>query len=303
MNQGWSLYIAILSIVNILAFLWLLWWTAKKRPGDRAESDTTGHVWDEDITELNRPMPRWWLNLFYLTVAFAFAYLAYYPGLGSFAGSSRWTSAGEHDAAVAAAEAKIAPVFAAFRSKPIGELARDPEALRLGRSLFANHCATCHGSDARGAKGYPNLTDADWLWGGDPDTVLATILDGRQAAMPAMAGALGETGVAAAAVYVQKLSGQPVDDALASKGQAHFQTICAACHGPEGKGNPMLGAPNLTDDVWLYGGDFATLTATIGNGRNGQMPAHRTLLGEDRVRLAAAWVLGQSASTAASGAH
>ncbi len=294
MSQGWSLYISIFSIANIAACLWLLWWTARKRPGDRADTDTTGHVWDEDITELNRPMPRWWLNLFYLTVVFAVGYLIYYPGLGAFAGTSTWTSSGEHDADAAAAEARIAPVFAAFRDQPLTALMHDANAQRLGRSVFANNCSTCHGSDARGAKGYPNLTDKDWLWGGEPDAVLTTILEGRTGAMPALGGALGDDGVAATAVYVQKLAGLQADDALAAKGQASFVTICAACHGTDGRGNPALGAPNLTDDIWLYGNDFATIKATIRDGRNGQMPAHRPLIGEDRARLAAAFVLALS---------
>jgi cytochrome c oxidase cbb3-type subunit 3 len=185
-------------------------------------------------------------------------------------------------------------VLAGFRNQPIGALAANAEAVELGRSVFANNCATCHGSDARGARGFPNLVDADWQWGGDPDSVLATVLGGRQAAMPAMGAVLGEAGVAATAAYVQSLSGQQVDPALAATGATHFQTLCIACHGPEGRGNPMLGAPNLTDGNWLYGGDTATIVETITNGRNGQMPAHAALIGEDRARLAAAWVLAQS---------
>ncbi|MBK7043912.1 MAG: cytochrome-c oxidase, cbb3-type subunit III [Rhodanobacteraceae bacterium] len=295
MSLGWTLYISIITIVNILAFLWLLWWTAKNR-SNKAENEDTGHVWDGDIRELNRPLPKWWLNLFYITIVFAFVYLVLYPGLGSFAGTKQWSSTGEHDADVKAAEDKIAPIFARFRQQSLAELVHDADAQRLGASVFANNCATCHGSDAKGAKGYPNLTDGDWLWGGDPDTVLTTILDGRQAAMPAMGAVLGDDGVAAAAVYVQSLSGRNVDDALAARGQAHFQTICAACHGADGKGNPILGAPNLTDNTWLYGSDFNTVATTIRSGRNGQMPAHRLTLGEDRVRLAAAWVLAQSAT-------
>ena len=302
MSQGWTLYISIFTIVNILACLWLLWWTAKNR-STKAEDQDTGHVWDGDLRELNRPLPKWWLNLFYITIVFSLAYLVLYPGLGSFAGTKKWTSQDQHDAEAKAAEEKIAPIFAKFRAQSIADLVHDADAQRLGASVFANNCATCHGSDAKGAKGYPNLVDNDWLWGGEPDTVLTTILDGRQAAMPAMGAVLGDEGVAATAIYVQSLSGQNVDDALAAKGQAHFQTVCAACHGPEGKGNPMLGAPNLTDNVWLYGGDFDTIAATIRNGRNGQMPAHRPIIGEDRVRLAAAWVLAQSQAQPSNEAH
>jgi cytochrome c oxidase cbb3-type subunit 3 len=297
MSSGWSLYIAIFAIINIVACLWLLWWTSKRRPEQPSATTekTTGHQWD-GISEYNRPLPRWWLNLFYLTIVFAFAYLAFYPGLGNFAGSSGWTSAKQHDAEAAAADAKLQPLFAAFRAKTLPELIHDPEAQRLGRAIFANNCTTCHGSDAKGAKGFPNLTDQDWIWGGAPETVLTTILHGRQAAMPAWGAVLGADGAAAAAVYVQSLSGQSADPTLVATGRKSFQTICAACHGPEGRGNPLLGAPNLTDNIWLYGGDFQTIQQTIINGRNGQMPAHQPLIGEDRVRLAAAWVLAQSAA-------
>jgi len=292
MSTGWSWFVIVLTVLNILGCLWLLWWTRRPR-GNKPERETTGHVWDGDLVEGNRPMPKWWINLFYLTIVFAFAYLIYYPGLGAFAGTGGWSSQGRHAAEVAAAQAKLEPVLAGFRNQPIGALAADAEAVALGRSVFANNCATCHGSDARGARGFPNLVDADWQWGSDPDSVLASVLGGRQAAMPAMGAVLGDAGVAATAAYVQGLSGQPVDPGLAAAGGTHFQTLCIACHGAEGRGNPLLGSPNLTDGTWLYGGDTATIVETIANGRNGRMPAHAALIGEDRARLAAAWVLAQ----------
>ena len=294
MKAGWSWFILILTVANIVGCLWLLWWTRRKRADGKPEAPTTGHVWDEDMTEGNHPLPKWWLNLFYLTIVFAFAYLVIYPSLGSFAGVSGWTSQKEHAADVAAAQAKLEPILARFRNQPVAALALDPEATQLGHSVFANNCATCHGSDARGARGFPNLTDQDWLWGGDPETVLTTIRLGRQAAMPALKDVLGEQGVAAAAAYVQSLSGRTVDATLAQAGAQHFQTICAACHGPDGKGNPLLGAPNLTDGVWLFGGDPATIVETISKGRMSQMPPHAELIGEDKARLAAAWVVAQS---------
>jgi cytochrome c oxidase cbb3-type subunit 3 len=293
MSSGWSWYVIVLTLANILGCVWLLWWTGRSRGDGKPEGQTTGHVWDGDLVEGNKPMPRWWINLFYITIVFGLAYLVYYPGLGAFAGTSGWTSRKQHAADVAAAEAQLEPVLARFRSKSIGELARDPEAAALGHSVFANTCATCHGSDGRGARGFPNLTDADWQWGGDPDTVLATVVGGRQAAMPALGAALGEEGVKATAEYVRSLSGQPGDPALIAAGSQHFQTLCIACHGPDGRGNPLLGAPNLTDGTWLYGGDRETIVQTITNGRNGQMPAHGERIGEDRARLAAAWVLSQ----------
>jgi len=295
MSTGWSVYIIVLTVLNILGCLWLLWWTSRRRPDEGQGPATTGHTWDEDLTEYNKPLPKWWLNLFYLTIAFSFVYLALYPGLGAIRGYYGWTSEGERAQVAAEEDAKLKPLFAQYAAMPIESIGQDARALELGRSVFSHNCATCHGSDARGARGFPNLTDADWLWGGTSEAVLATILNGRQAAMPALGSALGEQGVNEVAVYVQSLSGQNVDPALARGGAQRFGGICAACHGPDGKGNPALGAPNLTDAVWLYGSDFASIVETVRNGRNGNMPAHKGLIGEDRSRIVAAWVLAQSA--------
>jgi cytochrome c oxidase cbb3-type subunit 3 len=297
MTFNWTLFVAILTIANILACFWLLWWTRKRRDdGGSKESatSTTGHVWDGDLVEYNKPLPKWWLNLFYATIVFALGYLVFYPGLGGYAGTSGWSSNAQHDAEVAAAEAKIAPLFARFASVPLDQLAQDADAVALGRSVYANNCAQCHGADARGAKGFPNLTDADWLWGGTADAVLATIVHGRNAVMPPWGAALGDQGVAEVTAYVQSLSGVQADPALAGAGQAKFTMFCASCHGTEGKGNVALGAPNLTDDVWLYGKDPATIADTIRNGRNGVMPAWGPIIGNDRARLAAAFVLSQA---------
>lgn len=293
MSSGWSWYVIVLTLANILGCLWLLWWTRRPRGDGKPEGETTGHVWDVDLVEGNNPMPRWWINLFYATIVFSLGYLVYYPGLGAFAGTGRWTSQREHAAAVEAAEAQLEPVLARFRAHPVADLARDPEAVALGRSVFANTCSTCHGSDGRGARGFPNLVDADWQWGGDPETVLATVMEGRQAAMPPFAPVIGEDGVKATTEYVRSLSGLLGDGALIAKGSEHFRRICAACHGLDGRGNTLLGAPNLTDGTWLYGGDRATIAETIAGGRSGQMPAHAALIGPDRARLAAAWVLSQ----------
>jgi cytochrome c oxidase cbb3-type subunit 3 len=299
MSAAWSWYIIVLVVINIGGCLWLLWWTSRRRPG---EPETTGHVWDGDITEYNKPLPRWWINLFYLTIFFSIGYLIWYPGFGRFAGTSGWTSTGEHDTQRAANEARLAPLFARFSERPLPDLANDPDARRLGQSVFANHCATCHGSDARGAKGFPNLTDGDWQWGGEPEQILASILQGRQAVMPPLGAVLGgEQAVNATAVYVQSLSGQGVDPALAAAGKPRFEWICAACHGVDGKGMAALGAPNLTDGIWLYGRGYDAIREAIMQGRNGQMPAHQPIIGADRVRLAAAWVyhLDRQASSAA----
>lgn len=294
MTAVWSWYVIALVAISLAGCVWLIRWTGKRRPGDPGPDDTS-HVWDGDLTELNRPMPRWWVNMFYLTIVFSLGYLAWYPGLGSFEGSSGWTSAGEHDAARAEADAKLEAAFARFDGRPLEDIARDADALRHGQSIFANHCATCHGSDARGAKGFPDLTDAIWHWGGEPEQVLETVRQGRQAAMPPLGQALGGySGVTEVAVYVQSLSGRPTDKALAAAGKARFDTLCVGCHGVEGKGNVAMGAPDLTDTYWLYGGDYATLRETITNGRQGSMPAHAPLIGEARAKLAAAFVYSKS---------
>jgi cytochrome c oxidase cbb3-type subunit III len=294
MTAFWSWFIALLVASNIAGCVWLLWYTAKRRANEPAE-DATSHWWDDDITEYNKPMPRWWINLFYITIAFSIAYLAWYPGFGSFEGYGGWTSAKAHDADRDDAEARMALALAPFDDKPLAELARDPQALAHGRAVFANHCATCHGSDARGARGFPNLTDRRWNWGGDADSILASVSHGRQAVMPPLAPALGsEQAVTETAVYVQSLSGKRVDASLAASGKQRFVMLCSGCHGVDGTGNVAMGAPDLTDDDWLYGGDFASIREAIVNGRNGQMPAHEPLIGPRRTRLVAAWVYSLS---------
>ena len=303
MTTGWSLYVIFLVVLNIVATTWLLWWTARKRKSDGKDAETTGHVWDGDLTEYNKPLPRWWINLFYLTIIYSVGYLVWYPGLGNFAGLSGWTSAGEHDAEKSGADARLAAAFGRFENMAIDRIAGDPEALAFGSRLFANHCAMCHGSDARGAKGFPNLTDADWQWGGTPEDILASILHGRQAVMPPLAAAVGgDVGATEVAAYVQSLSGMKADPALAAAGKARFG-VCAACHGVDGKGNPALGAPDLTDDAWLYGSDFASIREGIHQGRNGMMPAHLPIIGETRARLTAAYVWSLSRGTEGKGAQ
>ena len=294
MTTFWTWYIIAFVAFNIGGIAWLLWWTGRRRPGDPA-ADSTSHVWDGDLTEYNKPMPRWWINLFYLTIVFAIAYLIWYPGLGAFTGKGGWSSRGQLAEEQAAAEKQLATTYAAFVGKSIDVIARDPAAIVTGRRIYANNCAMCHGSDARGGKGFPNLTDDNWQWGGSPDEILTTILEGRQAAMPVFAPILGgDTQVNETAVYVQSLSGQPVSPALANAGRVHFEGTCAACHGIDGKGNKALGSANLTDDYWLYGDRFEDIRSAIMNGHNGQMPAHLALIGETRSRLVAAYVYSLS---------
>ncbi len=306
MSSGWSAFVIALAAFNILGCAWLLWWTSKRRPGDPKPEDTS-HYWDGDITEYNKPMPRWWINLFYITVVFAIGYMVYYPGLGAVAGTAKWTSAKEHDADKAKEDKKLALTFGKYDGQSIDALAADPQALKLGKAIFANNCATCHGSAAQGAIGYPNLADDIWHWGGAPDQVLATVLDGREGVMPewgkVLTGMGGPNAVDYVTAYVRSLGQDRAtarNDFSAAQGKALYEGVCVACHGVGGKGNTEMGAPDLSDDYWLYGGSRAAIRASIANGRHGSMPAHRELLGETRARLVAAyvWSLSNQAATA-----
>jgi cytochrome c oxidase cbb3-type subunit 3 len=293
MTAGWGIFVALLVLINVVGALWLLFATSRRAP---QEEDTTGHVWDEDLSEYNNALPRWWLGMFLLTVVFAAGYLVFYPGFGAIAGTLGWTSGGEVKADLAENNRRLEAVFSRFRDRGVEELEHDPEALNFGRNVFVNNCAACHGSDARGAKGYPNLTDGDWLYGGAPDQVITTILNGRGGVMPPLGAALGDQGVNEVANYVLTLSGGKADPALAEAGKARFITICAACHGPEGKGNIAIGAPNLTDNIWLYGSTLDDIKTSVRDGRSGKMPAWEPIIGKDRARLVGAWVLAQSHS-------
>jgi cytochrome c oxidase cbb3-type subunit 3 len=300
MTSGWSLFVIVLTLANILGCLWLLRWTAKPKSASEkiGGGADTGHVWDKDLREYNNPLPKWWLWLFYITVAFGLLYLVLYPGLGAMKGVKGWSQAAQYDHEEAAAEEKAAKYLAPFATMTVPQLAADPKAMATARNLFQNNCAQCHGSDGGGAKGFPNLADKSWQWGGDPDTIVATITNGRSAVgMIAWGDMLGEQGVDKVVAYVQKLSGQPHDTTLATEGEQLFLTTgCVGCHGMDGKGMAAVGAPDLTDSIWLYGGDAATLKESISKGRAGVMPAFGERLGEQRVRLLAAYALHLSES-------
>lgn len=292
MSEHLSLYIAIVALANIVGALALIWWTMK---GSAAiPSKQTTHTWDGDLTEYNHPLPRWWLGLFLLTIFFGFGYLVMFPGLGSFPGLLNWTSASELKGDQQAAESAFQARFAPIRGESLAQIAQDPAAMSAGRNLFALNCASCHGSDARGAKGFPNLADNDWLWGGSEEAVLQTISNGRDGVMPAWGPVLGPDGVEQVMAYVLSLSGRHPADAAVDAGKATFATMCAACHGADAKGNPLVGAPNLTDDIWLHGGSEQDIRETITNGRTNHMPAQLERFGELRVRLLAAYVLSLS---------
>ncbi len=298
----WDVYITVITLVSVVACAVFL----KVQSVRRVDSGTpqTTHTWDEDLTEYNNPLPRWWMWLFYLTVAFALIYLVLYPGLGSYRGLLGWSEVGQYEQETAAANKQYGPIYARFASQDVRELAKNPDAMVIGQKLFLNNCAVCHASDAGGNRGFPNLTDTDWLWGGTPEAIKTSITDGRIAQMPPFGPALGEAGVKDAANYVLSLSGQPHDAAAAARGEKTFKTICMACHGMDGKGNQALGAPNLTDRIWLFTpGNEANITETIRDGRKSQMPAHKALLSAAKIHLLTAYVYSLSAQHASPAAN
>jgi cytochrome c oxidase cbb3-type subunit 3 len=289
----WNIYVAGLTLASILACGLLLWLNTIKRADGPAELH--GHVWDENLQEYNNPLPRWWMWMFWITIAFALVYLAVYPGLGSFSGSFGWSSKKQYEDEMAKANATYAPIFDKFLKQDLKVVAADPEARKMGERLYLTYCSQCHGSDARGAKGFPNLTDGDWLWGGEPEQIKVSILEGRNGVMPPFGATLNAEQVKDVANYVRSLSPNLANDsARAQRGKEVFQTNCIACHGPEAKGNIALGAPNLTDGVWLYSSSEATIAETVTKGRNNRMPAHKEFLGDAKVHLLAAYVLGLS---------
>jgi cytochrome c oxidase cbb3-type subunit 3 len=295
-NNGWSIYIVVATVVGLAGCLALLIFAARRRV--MAGDNTTGHVWDEDLRELNNPLPRWWMWLFVLTVVFAAGYLTLYPGLGSARGMLKWSTASQFQDEQAKARAVTAPLFAAFATKPVPELARDPKAMAVGERLFANNCAPCHGADAHGSKGFPNLTDRDWLWGGSPEQITQTITEGRHGNMPPIAAAVGNADdVRNVANYVLSLSGSPHNNIAAQVGRPKF-AVCAACHGAEGKGNQALGAPNLTDKVWLHGWGEDAVVAMVTNGKTNVMPAQGGRLTPEQIHVLAAYVWGVSNASA-----
>lgn len=295
-NPAWGYYIAAASLAGIAACLWLLFSQRKALAAPKATSGTpdTGHVWDEDLRELNNPLPRWWIWMFLAGCAIAVVYLILYPGLGGFPGLLHWTSRSQLAQELASVEASRQPIYSKYERMSLTGIAHDPDARQLGQRLFLNHCAQCHGSDARGSKGFPDLTDKDWLYGGDPETIVASITQGRNGAMPPFKAMVDADMAVNLANYVRSLSQLSNDPARAAKGREFFQGPCAACHGAAGTGNPALGAPNLADAVWLYGSSVETIVQTILNGRNSAMPAHEQVLSPEQIRILAAFVWSQS---------
>jgi len=292
MTDFWSGYIIVLALANIVVVSWLLMWTRKMDLSEMAEDGTTGHEYD-GIKEYNNPLPRWWLICFWGSIAFALGYLALYPGLGKFEGLLGWTSHGELKADEQTYDKQYGPLYASFAAMPIPELAKNERAMKVAGRIFANNCAVCHGSNARGGNGFPNLTDNDWLYGGEPENLVETLTNGRGGQMPAWLDTMGEQGVREVVAYTLSLSGRKVNPELAEAGQARF-TVCAGCHGANGKGNQAIGAPNLTDTIWLHGGTQKKVLETVFYGRKNRMPNFDKTLGPERVQLMAAYVYSLS---------
>ena len=287
----WDLYIGIITILSILACGVLLW---QQSVQTTSASETDGHVWDEDIREYNNPLPRWWMWMFYLTIVFGIGYLVLYPGLGSYQGALGWTQAKQLEEENDQAQKAYGPLYEKFASQDVVALSKNPEALAIGQKLFLNTCAQCHASDGGGSRGFPNLTDKDWLWGGTPEAIKASITEGRTGMMPPLGPVLGEQGVKDAAHYVLSLSGQASDSIRRARGEPIFKSTCAACHGADGKGNQALGAPNLTDRIWLHGSGEYAIAEQITKGRTNQMPAHKDLLTPAKIHLLTAYVYSLS---------
>jgi len=296
----WSIYIGLITIASIIACGVLLQ-AMSTRKVSGSDVETTGHSWDEDLVELNNPLPRWWIWLFYITIVFGLAYLVLYPGLGTYSGSYQWTSKKQYEEEMAKADAQSAPIYDKYAKTDLKQLAADPAALAIGQKLFLNNCSQCHSSDARGGKGYPNLTDADWIYGGEPETIKESIANGRKGVMPPWGPVLGDDGVKDMAHYVMSLNGRTFDSLRAARGKEKFMTTCVACHGPEGKGNLAIGSANLTKTNLLWGADEPALIETISKGRMDVMPAQKELLGEAKVHILAAyvWSLSNSPGVAA----
>lgn len=292
MSIFWSCLIALITIGSLLGFFALLQANNKI---DGNESETTGHVYD-GIEEYNNPLPAWWYWLFVGSIVYALAYIAYYGGLGSFASASDWSSQGQYEAEVLDNKNTYDAIYAQYRDLPLAEVAQQPKALRMGQRLFSTNCAICHGSAATGSFGFPNLTDSDWLYGGSDEQIETSIKLGRGGAMPAWGNVLGEQGIAQLSAYLLSLNNRAATlaESQISQGKEKFEVYCSACHGVDATGNIAMGAPNLTNDIWLYGGSRDRISHTIRRGRNGRMPAHQDLLGDDKSHIVAAYVYSLS---------
>ena len=293
----WSWFIGGVTVISVIALLYFTFrFSAGRKPGDKIE--TMGHIWDENLEELNNPLPRWWLNLFIITLIWGLVYLLLYPGLGSFPGFKKWSQQAQYEAEMQQAEETYGPLFNQYLNTSLTDLVNNQEALTVGKRLFSTYCTTCHGSTAEGARGYPNLTDQDWLYGGEAETIKASIMNGRQGLMPPWEEILGEREILSVAEYTRTLAGHSADDGISAAGKEIFATNCAVCHGADGTGNQLMGAPDLSDDTWLYGGSQKRIIESVTKGRSGNMPPHKEFLGEAKAHLLAAYVYSLSRNQA-----
>ena len=295
LGAGWSAYIALVTLVGIVWCIWLLLSQRKTKVTLKPDGDVadTGHVWDGDLRELNNPLPRWWMWMFLISCIFGLVYLVLYPGLGSYPGILGYSTDGALMKSMTTANDELKPIYAQYVKMDIEQIAADPKAREMGQRLFLNSCAQCHGSDAGGSKGFPNLTDGDWLYGGSPENIKTTITYGRGGVMPPFP-QLDSKQIVDVANYVRSLSGLPSDDLKAARGSEVFKANCVACHGADAKGNIALGAPNLTDKTWLYGSSEATIVETVTKGRMAMMPAQDKVLSPEKIQLLTAYVWGLS---------
>jgi cytochrome c oxidase cbb3-type subunit 3 len=313
-SNFWNLWVIVLTVASIIGCAVLLVSTGrikvtgKAGPKDPAggKVDVTGHVWDGDLQEYNNPLPKWWMNLFWITIFFAVVYLILYPGLGNMPGVLGWTSSGAYKHEVSEFDDRLKPLYEKYAKMDVEQIAADAAARQTGQRLFLTYCSPCHGSDAMGGKGFPNLTDKNWLYGGSPETIVTTITGGRMGVMPAFGPVLGEEGVRNAVAYVRSFTNLPHDNLKAQLGKPIFEANCAACHGPDGKGNQAMGAPNLTSGVWMFGSSEKAMIEGVMKGHNNTyaggptpMPSFKDTLSATQIRLLAAYVWGLSNNPAA----
>jgi len=297
-SSFWPIFITVISVGGVIGCALLLWMTSKIKANSPNGDNTNGHVWDENLREMNNPLPRWWVWMFIITIVFSLFYFAAYPALGTYAGKLGWTQIKQYEQEMAVANKTIAPLYAKFAAMPIEELATNPEAQAIGERMFMNNCAQCHGSDAHGSRGFPNLTDHDWIYGGSPEKIAETLTNGRVGMMPPMAAAVGnEEDVKNVAHYVLSLSNSDHDATRAATGKEKF-AVCAACHGADGTGNQAIGAPNLADNIWLHGAGEEAIIKRINEGKVNQMPAQGTKFTPEQIHVLAAYVWGLSNNSA-----
>jgi cytochrome c oxidase cbb3-type subunit 3 len=285
------MWIIVLTSITIVGITWILF--ANRKREQQPTDKTTGHVYD-GIEELDNPIPAWWFYMFVITIVWAIGYLILYPGMGNFPGVLGWTQIGQYDREVAAADERFRDMRDRYMALSVEEIAADPKVRKMGMRMFGNNCAQCHGADAKGSYGFPNLSDGDWLYGGSPDEIKASITNGRQGTMPAWGDIIGDQGVTDVTAYVLSVNGREADPAQATAGEKVFQTYCVACHGADATGNPAMGAPNLANGIWLYGGNAEQISHSVRAGRAGVMPAHKNTLSEDKIHILAAYVYGLS---------